>query len=593
MAVNAREYIKNVGKSFGYVATDYFGNKNPAIKAIVDEAKETASEAKSALSDLKNMAKNNKNEKSFIGYINDGKDFINNFFDDIKTGKWYNKEREDESVNKMMSGFGGGDFDFDFDFDDDFDTDFDIEDDDTSPDINKTVDTVGAKVSEAVSMATAKSAEYIVDSNSRNTRAMMEQNNRLFYQVNTGLVSINSNLTALVRLGSDVSTHIQNSGVFFTKSTELQTKQVELLEKLVTNTEKISKNTAPIQKKETSRSSTGTRVGDILGSEDVLDVREYVNAIKNKIKDEISFVTDINDMFKDDEGNGASMLSTIAASPIKIIVENVFEKVVPKILKDSMDNFNKSLSGFFGSLLMNINKASSTNGILDTILNFLHIDNSLKNTLDPSQYEKGKVDFDGITRKSIVEVIPTYLSKILSTLSGKDEIRFDYDKGTFKTVSEIKQARDDITRRTAESAGYDLRDEFKEFTKGRKDQDELIKNLNEFFVKSVEKGEKFNYRVKQSDEDLKSFGLTPKTGRILIDLLKDLEERDRGDIALNLNKEILTARESITDQYKRIEQEGGSVLNYLFNNSIDDNKLSTLSPLNLNNIYDKYHNNLS
>ena len=84
MAVNAREYIKNVGKSFGYVAADYFGDKNPAVKAIVQEAKETASEAKSALTDLRNRAKNNKNEKNFLsGYINDGKDFINNFFDDI------------------------------------------------------------------------------------------------------------------------------------------------------------------------------------------------------------------------------------------------------------------------------------------------------------------------------------------------------------------------------------------------------------------------------------------------------------------------------------------------------------------------------
>ena len=241
---------------------------------------------------------------------------------------------------------------------------------------------------------------------------------------------------------------------------------------------------------------------------------------------------------------------------------------------------------------MDINHASSSNGILSKILDFLHIDNSLKNTLDPSKYEKGKVDFDGITRKSIVEVIPTYLSKILSTLNGKDEIRFDYDKGTFRTTKEIKQSRDDITRRAAESAGYDLKDEFEKFTRGRKDQDELIKNLNEFFVKSVEKGEKFNYRKEQSDEDLKSFGLDPKTGRLLIDLLKDLEKRNKGGRILNFNKDIAIARENITDQYKRIEQEGGNILNYLYNNSIDSGDSLSSSPLNLNNIYDKYHNNV-
>ena len=36
MAVNARQYIKNVGKSFGYLAADYFGTNNPAVKSLID-----------------------------------------------------------------------------------------------------------------------------------------------------------------------------------------------------------------------------------------------------------------------------------------------------------------------------------------------------------------------------------------------------------------------------------------------------------------------------------------------------------------------------------------------------------------------------
>ena len=199
MAVNARQYIKNVGKSFGYLAADYFGTNNPAVKSLIDSTKEATSELKSAIDDIKDKAKEGSNEKNLLAEpIQVGKDFIGNFISDIKSGKWYNKERSNEYEEKLAKGFiGDMDFDFDDDFDTDFDMDFDVDDDDDSDiDMAKTVDTVGSKVSEAVSMATAKSAQYIVSSSSRNTRAMMEQNNRLFFQVNTGISSINNNLMA-------------------------------------------------------------------------------------------------------------------------------------------------------------------------------------------------------------------------------------------------------------------------------------------------------------------------------------------------------------------------------------------------------------
>ena len=223
MAVNARQYIKNVGKSFGYVTAEYFSNKNPAVKSLMDNVKSATNEIKSTVEDLKDKAKEGKNEKNLLAEpIQVGKDFVGNLFDDIKSGKWYNKERSEEYNDKLAKGIFGDMDDFDFDFDDDFDfdSDFDIDDDssDSNVDMAKTVDTVGSKVSEAVSMATAKSAHYIVSSSSRNTRALMEQNNRLFYQVNTGLSSINANLMSLVQLGTDVNTHIQNSTVFFTKN---------------------------------------------------------------------------------------------------------------------------------------------------------------------------------------------------------------------------------------------------------------------------------------------------------------------------------------------------------------------------------------
>ena len=203
-------------------------------------------------------------------------------------------------------------------------------------------------------------------------------------------------------------------------------------------------------------------------------------------------------MLKDENGNGDSIFKSFVASPLEHVLSMAIDNILPKMFKQSMESFNKSLSGFFGSMLMNLNRASSNNTIIDTLLGFLGIHNSLKNKMDTSLYEKGKVDFDGITRKSIVEVIPTYLSKILSTLSGKEEMRYDFSKGKFLSLKEIKEKRDDITRYPAESAGYDLKEAFEEYLgkqekengakKYTKDeQKELIGNLNKFFKTYVYK----------------------------------------------------------------------------------------------------------
>ena len=57
MAVNAMNYIKNVGKSFGYAAADYFNEKNPAVKAVFETSKEFSSELYEGVKDFKEKNK--------------------------------------------------------------------------------------------------------------------------------------------------------------------------------------------------------------------------------------------------------------------------------------------------------------------------------------------------------------------------------------------------------------------------------------------------------------------------------------------------------------------------------------------------------
>ena len=68
--------------------------------------------------------------------------------------------------------------------------------------------------------------------------------------------------------------------------------------------------------------------------------------------------------------------------------------------------------------------------------------------IDPSQYNKDRVDFTGKVSKAITEVMPSQLSKIISLLSGEPMKLYDYDAGKFvradRAFAETSRRQNDL-----------------------------------------------------------------------------------------------------------------------------------------------------
>jgi hypothetical protein len=239
--------MRNVGKSFGYALGDSLKDMNPTVTAMF---RSTAEQSKELYQSVKNFdAKSLGFQDSDLkGTISQGlKDLRNNALEDIRTGKWYNKDRMRSFENQMAEDMLGinfddfGDFD-DFNFDDtDLDEQASITEDATKA-TAKAMDAVGGKVSTAVSTAAIKSADYIVESGRANTKAIYSLNQAGFSQVNKGMAAINGNLQLLVNIAEPLTTHIQNSALFYTKTTEYQNKSLELLQQIANNTAPKSSN---------------------------------------------------------------------------------------------------------------------------------------------------------------------------------------------------------------------------------------------------------------------------------------------------------------------------------------------------------------
>ena len=537
MAKNVSTYIKNVGKSLGYAVGDVFTQYNPVVTSLAKQTKETTKSMYESIKSIK-IDKPDISEKSLKGEISAIKDDIwNGFKDDLKSGNWYDKSKNGKFVDDLLTSAGvldgmGLDDDFDFDFDDDdwgFDDDNDSDNttakavvasnDASTRQIVGAVGQVGFAVADSVSNATAQSADYIVRSNKEVNKAMYNLNQRGFNQVTSALLGVNKSVLEFAKIGEPLTTHMQNSGVFFTKTTETLNKMSQTLEKIATNT------TQPDLSGNGNVRSPKNSFSDIFDDSTGFNVNSYIDMIKDNFSEYKDLITDLKKMnFK--AKNGSSIAKN--ASVMSFITKHMVEKVLfPNIMKEAMQSFNETLKYTMGAGILGLRDKSFGNGIGGLIIEILKDSilpsDNYKAKINTSNYEKGKVAWDGYSRKALVEVIPGYLSKIYNALTGKEEA-YSYDDGKFISRKELEENRDRRVSRYAKDAGGDFREDALSVIKEMKDvskeqQEKLEKEIETYFVKAFQKGSDF--MPNQKEFNYKKFGLSEDSLKILNNLLEE------------------------------------------------------------------------
>lgn len=458
----AFRYMRNVGRSLGYSLIKNFDDMNPTVSALFRQSKELKDDLYQAISDFRSGAVGFDGKEIKNTIAGAAKDAFKNLMTDLRTGEWYNKARIEKVQNQVIGSAMGIDFDDFGDFDMDFDKDLSdldehasIQQDATKAQV-EAMDIVGGKISSAVSTATVKSADYIVQSAKANTKALYDLTHKGFTSMATGLAAVNSNISTLVKLGEPLTQHMQNSAMFFTKSSEYQDKALKLLEQIVNNT-----TPAAAKNKSGSRKTT---LSDMITADGLIDIKGLIEYGKKNIKDSTSFLGGMLDMM----GGVKGALKMGTASPLALILPLLTGQMFNVkgkrgiTAKDAMKNFNEALSGFFGGALAKakyskINTGSYfVDGILDKLRDIFIPDVGFKSKTDPSKYEKGKVDWDGKSRKALMEVIPTQLGKILAVLSGEEEQIYDYDKGKWIKKGKVLSDKIKTDQYYANMAGGDF-----------------------------------------------------------------------------------------------------------------------------------------
>lgn len=543
-------YIKNVGKSFGYAFVDVMKTNNPVLTSLAKEAKETTSSIYQTVKDFKMSASDN--EKSLIDDAKDAtKSLWKNLRDDLKTGNWYNKERSKEAEEAMAKamGFDLGDFDFNMDFDDDWGDDVsDGEAAQIGQDVKNTAATImamddtGNRVANAVNSGTVASAEYIVKSSKQMNLALYDLNKRGFNQVTEALMGVNSTTAKFAdAIGKPLTTHINNSQIFFTNVTQ----SLNNIEKHLVQ---IEKNTTSAPLAANFKAGTHGGIGSII-SEDGINVSAY----KDMIKKNLSMYKDIFGMATGAVKNvGGLNAAAKTVSPMQYVTTSLITYMLPKMLKDSMGQLNDNLSALLsGALTKGSGKSSS--GLLGFLQDIFFPKKDIKRNLNQSNYNKGAVAWDGIARKALIEVIPTTLFKIYSAITGEDEMRYNYETGKFVTVKSLRGERSRFEQIAANSAAGKFRDE------ARSGESESIQEeLDAYFLHAFLTGDPAT--MKGIDKNGKAFNLSSKAKAKIMQTIGTKKHN-------SYHREVAMASENYSNSRYREEASGHSVESALYNGS--------------------------
>ena len=199
------KYVYNVGKSIGYSTIDVVKNSNPFIVDFVEENADLAKIAYETIKDFKGSLKKGKDYalQSKVGEF--AIQYKKSLFEDLKSGNWYNKEREQQLNLKALGSSFEDDGDWDLGDDDswlkDDSTDFNADDDDWNlDDMLEGEEAIASNSVNAINNATVRSAEYVAKSNASALFEMQKHNEALFGKLNLNVGAVNASIGSVLNI---------------------------------------------------------------------------------------------------------------------------------------------------------------------------------------------------------------------------------------------------------------------------------------------------------------------------------------------------------------------------------------------------------
>ena len=412
------QYVKNVGKSIAYASIDAVKANTRGVSDFIDVNndvfKEVYASAKNIRATIKNTEKQVR-QSNLYKAIDIG---VKNLIEDAKTGNFYRDRTEDyaESIIGL---------------DDEFDMEFQSGSSEgasqktLSDSINNAVGAAAISQNTAIAEGTG----LIIKSNSANTKLMMASMEKISANFSAGMGAVYTGINATNQfLNGPMMAHLENSRRYYEETSKQLRDQSMMLKEMLEMQRNLYKKQS-IDEKETRLAQSMTGTGG-------MNIRGYAKNVKSNIKDYM----DSMGLSMFDMGGGGNPYLMFAASPFKLLLEPVAQRLMSPDFKKALRSFDKGINTFFSQLVAKLNNARDNSfGFGQIIGEIFGIKLDRKESINPGNYQKGAVPFDGVTRQAIIEVIPGYLSRIEAALTHSGERHYDHTSGTWKSAKRIQK----------------------------------------------------------------------------------------------------------------------------------------------------------
>ena len=569
-------WFSNAMKSMGLSSMEMIKGMAPSMYEFVSS---TTSSSNDLIKDIRSGRVSSSRISEYVSdspYMKLGKDVMKNTLSDLKSGKFVNPERQKELDKEMEKRLLGFDIDEMFsDMDSAFDdVDFGDDLDDDKVVVNQNNNVINQNSGDNANIyATLMVSESIQNQTKANIEASKAS-------IDT-MVTVASNQMMLTKqLGDNIIGHLssinQNISALLDYQTENMTKYIEA-------SLAYYEQTAPKQVDDDFTGNDSDKFDtSTIFDKNSFNIKNYMQAVKGNLKKTYG-----NSMI----GSLGSMIvenpELFTANPIGMILPSVLSSMVPTVLKESISHLDNTFKNFFPSLLGKVaGLKDSNNPFLSTIGNVFGITEERKTDFKLNKFEKGEIPFDGMTKHSIVEIIPTYLRKILSAITGAGEIAYDWNSGKYASTDTLREAvydsiRNDTTGTFRYSSVGDEMDKYKAMLT-EADQERFDTLLDNFFV-ALEKsnkhfdpfnnknGDPFSNVYRNIDAD---YGV--EMGNFLRSAIKNM---DKGAL-MELNASRQEAMRSRRDMMKVMEEDPYSYNLFTIATEMDaDSEIARMNPI--------------
>lgn len=455
VATRGGRYFKGTAQLFLASGSEFVDNKLPTVGAMVETNRELLQDTARFLRNPVDAVNRTINKAMDTPDFKALKKFGKAMVDDLKSGELYNADRMrssfGETVDDLLDGFG--DFDMSgFGEDGEWtepegDAGFDkeaklAESQEQAADTrtSSTISAIGLGTDALVHTANANAQTNIRLSLKQHSQLMAGVQNMVTQQAAT-LQAVNQTAISLLDVTREAYQQIMTG-----------------IEGISTTLQRIEKNTAPVQPE---RASVREEL-EVIGSNGELNIANWLKQIKKNADDKYN-ISSMLTMATGGMGISA-LLEQVGDNPWQLVSDALLQRMLPPSLKKQFDITGKKLEGFFPALLSKLNDrgkrygSGESNKLSDFFAGLLGYEERSRRTIDTTTRDpSAQAMFTNRTAQAIENVIPMWLSKIHSALTGDEEQVFDYGAGKFTRVvdvlSQTSNSVNDLANRMGNAAG--------------------------------------------------------------------------------------------------------------------------------------------